>query len=241
MLSRWLKPTVSDLTGRAVPGEFAPAAQEAGSGNVAGMTSREQPCYRTVFGVDVESSTMRNNSAKARMRDAVYTLVTEALVRAEIAADDHDPFLDTGDGLVVMLRSADRVPKTLLLRSVVPTLSRLVDEHNQHHPADHLRLRTVLHAGEMHFDTHAPFGETLDVAFRLLNSPVTKHALRGTTVSLVLAVSDDIYQSVVRHQYDGIDPLTFTAFVTKRNSTTWDTGWLQVPGQAGHSLLDRDS
>jgi hypothetical protein len=204
------------------------------------MISREQPCYRTIFGVDVESSTTRNNSAKARMRDAMYTLVTEAFVRNEITVDDHDPFLDSGDGVVAMLRPADHVPKTLLLQSVVPMLGRLIEEHNSRRPADHLRLRAVLHAGELHFDTRAAFGETLDVAFRLLDSPVTKRALRRTTAPLVLAVSDDIYQSVVRHQYDGIDPLTFTAFMTKRNSTTWDSGWLHVPGRTDHSLLDTD-
>lgn len=204
------------------------------------MISREQPCYRTIFGVDVESSTTRNNSAKARMRDAMYTLVTEAFVRNEITVDDHDPLLDSGDGVVAMLRPADHVPKTLLLQSVVPMLSRLIEEHNSRRPADRLRLRAVLHAGELHFDTRAPFGETLDVAFRLLDSPVTKRALRRTTAPLVLAVSDDIYQSVVRHQYDGIDPLTFTAFMTKRNSTTWDSGWLHVPGRTDHSLLDTD-
>lgn len=204
------------------------------------MTSREQPCYRTVFGVDVESSTTRNNSAKARMRDAMYGIVTEAFVRNGIGEDDHDPLLDSGDGLVALLRPVDRVPKTLLLRSVVPTLGRLLHEHNTHRPADRLRLRAVLHAGEVHYDTRAPFGETLDVAFRLLDSPVTKRALRRTTASLVLAMSDDIHHAVVRHHYDGIDPLTFTAFMTRRNATVWDSGWLHVPGQTGHTFLDGD-
>ncbi len=204
------------------------------------MISRGQPCYRTVFGVDVESSTTRNNSAKARMRDAMYALVTDAFARNDINADDHDPLLDSGDGLTALLQATDRVPKTLLLRGVVPALSQLIDEHNARGPADRLRLRAVLHAGEVHYDTRAPFGETLDVAFRLLDSPVTKRALRGTVAPLVLAVSDDIYRSVVRHHYDGIDPLTFTSFMTRRNPATWDSGWLHVPGQPGTTFLDGD-
>jgi hypothetical protein len=201
------------------------------------MISREQPCYRTVFGVDVESSTTRDNSEKARMRTAMYDLVTEAFVRNGITADDHDPFLDNGDCVVALLRPADRVPKTLLLRSVVQLLSRLLDEHNRRRPADRLRFRAVLHAGEVHYDLRAPFGETMDIAFRLLDSPVTKRALRRTSAPLVLAVSDDIYRSVVRHRYDGIDPMTFTAFMTRRNSTVWDSGWLHVPEQAGISCI----
>lgn len=202
------------------------------------MLSSEQPCYRNVFGVDVEGSTTRDNSAKARMRDAMYGIVTEAFVHNGIAEDDHDPFIDSGDGFVTLLHPADRIPKTLLLRGVVPTLSRLIDEHNAFHPADRIRFRAVLHAGEMHHDARGHFGETLDVAFRLLDSPVAKRALRRTTASLVLAVSDDIYQAVVRHRYDGIDPLTFTAFMTKRNATTWDSGWLHVPGQPGAAFVD---
>jgi hypothetical protein len=204
------------------------------------MISKEQPRYRTVFGVDVESSTKRNNSAKARMRDAMYDLVTEAFARSDITSDDHDPFLDRGDGIYALLRPIDRVPKTLLLQSVVPTLSRLMDDHNARHPADRLRLRAVLHAGEVHYDTRAAFGETLDIASRLLDSPVTKRALRSMTAPLVLAVSEDIYQSIVRHNYDGIDPLNFTTFMTKRNSTTWDSGWLYVPGQVRHAFIDGD-
>jgi hypothetical protein len=204
------------------------------------MISKEQPCYRTVFGVDVESSTKRNNCAKARMRDAMYDLVTEAFARSDITSDDHDPFLDRGDGFFALLPPIDRVPKTLLLQAVVPTLSRLIDDHNARHPADRLRFRAVLHAGEVHYDTRAPFGETLDIASRLLDSPVAKRALRSMTAPLVLAVSDDIYQSIVRHSYDGIDPLNFTTFMTKRNSATWDSGWLYVPNQVRHAFIDGD-
>lgn len=201
------------------------------------MISRQRPCYRTIFGVDVENSTTRNNSAKARMRDAMYALVMEAFDRNEITGDDGDPFVDRGDGFLALLRPTDQVPKTLLLGSVVPTLGQLLEEHNTRRPADQLRLRAVLHAGEVHYDTRAPFGEAIDIACRLLDSPVAKRALRRTTAPLVLAVSDDIYQSVVRHQYDHIDPLNFTAFMTKRNATRWDSGWLHVPGQPGQAFL----
>lgn len=203
------------------------------------MISRE-PRYRTVFGVDVESSTTRHNSAKARMRDAMYTLVGEAFAHNDITEDDHDPFIDRGDGVVALIHPADRLPKTLLLRSVIPELSSLIDEHNRRRPADRLRFRAVLHAGEVHHDRHANYGEALDVACRLLDSPVTRRALRRTDAPVVLAVSDDIYQSVVRHQYDGIDPLTFSAFSTRRNPDTWDEGWLHVPGDTIHSYFHAD-
>jgi FAD/FMN-containing dehydrogenase len=203
-------------------------AREGGNGTVAGMITARQPCYRTIFAVDVESSTTRDNNAKARMRDAMYGLVTEALALNEITNVDHDPFIDSGDGLVALLRPADRMPGTPLLQSVVPVLAELLTAHNTCQPADQLRLRAVLHAGEVRRDSRGPFGEALDVAFRLLNSPATKRVLRRTAGPLVLAVSDSVFD-VVRH--DGIEPMAFTSFMARRNSTVWDRGWLHVPGQ----------
>lgn len=196
------------------------------------MITAREACYRNIFAVDVEGSTTRNNRAKARMRDAMYGIVTESFTRSSVTEAHRDPFIDCGDGLLTLLPPSDEVPKTLLLQSVVPTLGRLIAAHNARQPADRLRLRAVLHADEVHYDSRGPFGEALDVAFRLLNSPHAKLVLRRTAAPLVLAVSGDVYQSVVRHQYDGIDPQAFTRFVAERNATTWDEGWLNVPGQA---------
>jgi len=49
------------------------------------------------------------------------------------------------------------------------------------------------------------FGEALDIAFRLLDSPRAKKALRMTIDPLALVISGDIYRSVVRQGYQGID------------------------------------
>lgn len=195
------------------------------------MTTTRQPCYRNILAIDVQSSTTRNNGAKARMRDAMYGLLTESLALNDITDDDRDPFIDSGDGLVALLHAVDRVPKTLLLRSVVPMLSDLLAAHNAVHPHDGLRLRVVQNAGEVHHDGRGAYGEALDVTFRLLNAPAMKRALRRTAAPLVLAVSDTVFDSVVRHEYDGIEPLAFTSFRARRNSAVWDRGWLQAPDQ----------
>jgi hypothetical protein len=195
------------------------------------MITTRQPCYRNILAIDVESSTMRNNGAKARMRDAMYGLFTESLALNDITDDDRDPFIDSGDGLVALLHPVDRVPKTLLLRSVVPMLGDLLTAHNAVHPDDGLRLRVVQNAGEVHHDSRGAFSEALDVTFRMLNAPAMKRALRRTAAPLVLAVSDTVFDSVVRHEYDGIEPLAFTSFRARRNSAAWDRGWLQAPDQ----------
>ncbi len=125
---------------------------------MAGMISGE-PWYRTVFAVDAR-----------------------ALARGGITEGDCDPLIDRGDGVAALIRPADRVPKTVLLRSVVPGLSGLTDEHNRRHPEDRLRSGRSCTRGEVHHDPHSTYG-----------------------------------------------PLTYTAFSTRRNPSTWDEGWLHVP------------
>lgn len=203
---------------------------------------KNQPCYRSILAIDVEDSATRNNNAKVHMREAMYELVIEAFALSGLSEHDHDPFVDRGDGILSLIHPADHVPKTLLLRSVVPALSQLITLHNLYYPTDGFRLRAVLHAGEVHYDSRAPFGESLDLAFRLLDAPEVKTALRRSTRPLILAVSTDIYESVVRHRYDGIDPVSFSPFVTERRANIRDHGWIHVPSQTPgppfHSGLD---
>ncbi|HUK68416.1 MAG TPA: hypothetical protein VLW50_06645 [Streptosporangiaceae bacterium] len=67
------------------------------------------------------------------------------------------------------------MPKTLLLHPLLPVLTHLLIDYIASLPAAHrngcrLRLRAVIHCGEVHRDGNGPFGETLDVACRLLDS-----------------------------------------------------------------------
>jgi hypothetical protein len=60
----------------------------------------------------------------------------------------------------------------------------------------------VVHAGEVHDDGRGFYGDDLDVAFRLLDSPAVKRALREASASpLVLVVSEEIFTGIVRHGY----------------------------------------
>jgi len=163
------------------------------------------PVHRAILAVDVERSTARNNAAKAALRAALYELVEDALGAGGIAEAYRDPLIDRGDGVLVLVRPVDEAPKTLLLNPVIPVLTRLLATHNAACPEQELRLRAVVHAGEVHYDSRGCFGESLDVAFRLLDAPEVKRALSRTAAPLVLVTSDDVYRSIVRQGYDGID------------------------------------
>lgn len=182
--------------------------------------------YRIILAVDIEGSTRQVNSAKALLRHAMYELVEQALRRAGITEARHDPVVDRGDSLLVLIHPADEVPKSLLLDTVVPTLTELLGEYDSNHPDRGFRLRIVVHAGDVHWDGKGWFGESLDVAFRLLDATGVKKGLTQTTAPTVLVISDDIYRSVVCHGYEGIDPPSFQPISRIRVMGRTHRGWL---------------
>jgi len=179
--------------------------------------------------VDIEGSTNRPNPIKARLRDAMYELLERALRAGGLTDRDHDPLVDRGDGVLALIHPIDQAPKTLLLNTVVPNLAALLTQHNNYHLHLRFRLRTVVHAGEIHYDDRGCFGEALDVAIRLLDAPEVKQSLCLTTTPLVLVVSDDIYRSVVRHNYDGIDGQAFEPLVRLQIGDWQYRGWIHIP------------
>lgn len=190
-----------------------------------------RPRYRAILAVDIEGSTARTDPVKAELRLVLYRLLEEAFARTGIAERHRDPYVDRGDGVLVLIRPLDEVPKTLLLHPLVPILSSLLSEYNAGRLLSQgcdrrIRIRVVVHAGEVHNDGHGNFGEALDVAFRLLDSPEAKGALRRTAAPLVLVVSDDIYHSIVRHGYAGIRAESYAPLVRLRVTGRTHRGWI---------------
>ena len=195
------------------------------------------PVHRSILAVDIEGSTRRTNPVREELREEVYRLVVEALYVAGIGSQHYDPFTDRGDGLLVLLRPADDLPKPLLLSRLVPILASLLIAHNSGISlADQprvLRMRMVIHAGEVHYDEKGPFGEDLDVAFRLLDAPRFKTHLKNATVPLALVASDYIYQTIIRHGYDGILEEEFLPLVTVNVGFQRRKGWVHLPHASG--------
>jgi hypothetical protein len=198
---------------------------------------RSLPVHRSILAVDIEGSTRRTNPVKEELREEVYRLVVEALYVAGIGSEHYDPFTDRGDGILVLLRPADELPKPLLLSRLIPILASLLLAHNSDiSPADQprvLRLRAVIHAGEVHYDEKGPFGEDLDVALRLLEAPRFKTHLKNATVPLALVASDYIYQTIIRHGYEGIVEDEFLPLVTVNVGFQRRRGWVQLPYAGG--------
>ena len=194
------------------------------------------PSYRTIVALDIECSTSRPNPIKGELRNKTYELFEAALDKAGIDSCHHDPFIDRGDGILALIHPVDQAPKALLLNRAVPLLNQFLTDYNASLPQHsqlqrQLRFRVVMHAGEVHYDANGCFGEALDVAFRLLDAARVKRALREMAGPLILVVSEDIYSSVVRHGYDGIDHETFHQLVRVRVAGRLYPGWIHLPGQ----------
>ena len=193
------------------------------------------PCYRAIVALDIERSTSRPDPIKGELRSKTYELFEAALRKAGIDSCHHDRFVDRGDGILALIHPVDQAPKALLLNRAVPVLSRLLTDYNASLPQHsqqqrQLRVRVVMHAGEVHYDANGCFGEALDVAFRLLDASRVKRALREMAEPLILVVSEAIYSSVVRHGYDGIDHEAFHQMVRVQVAGRRHPGWIHLPG-----------
>lgn len=191
------------------------------------------PVTRNILAVDIEGSSQRTNPVKGELRDEVYRIVDDAF--GEVGVDDQhcDPIIDRGDGLLVLLRPTDDFPKPFLLSRLMPALARLLVTRNSGiSPAEKpriMRLRAVVHTGDVHYDGNGPFGEDLDVAFRLLDAPRFKAYLRTAPEPLAVVASDTIYQSIIRHGYDGLDGKKFNQLVNVTVGFRRRKGWVQLP------------
>ena len=133
--------------------------------------------------------------------------------------------------MLLLFRPHDDVPKTLLLGRLIPRSSPPCSSSTTRRSPSRrlrLRLRAVFHAGEIHDDGWGFYGEDLDVAFRLLDSPSVKKALKEEPASpLVLVVSEEIHSGIVRHGY--VDAGPFVRSVNVRVAKRRRRGWVHIP------------
>jgi len=213
---------------------------------LAAVTSLESrrsdgPVYRSILAVDLEGSTRRTNLVKGELRRVMYDLLGHSLESVAITGNRLERLVDRGDGVLALIRPHDDVPKTVLLDRLTPLLAGQLAEHNARaaQPAFRIRLRMVVHAGEVHDDGRGFYGRAIDVAIRLLDSPAAKKTLRLSTSPLVLVVSDEIHAGIVCEGYVPAD--TYRPLVRVRVGSRWERGWVHIPVPAASLDIPRQS
>jgi len=191
------------------------------------------PRRRVIVALDIEDSTTRPDPAKGELRTMIYELFDAALRSAGITAQRRDRFADRGDGLLALIDPADQA---LLLSFALPALSRLLAGYNASLPDPagrdrRLRVRVVVHCGNVHDDDNGCFGEALDIAFRLLDAPSVKEALKMAHGAVLLVVSSDIHD-LTSSCFSDVAGYAASRPVTVRVAGHDHQGWIHVPAGA---------
>jgi hypothetical protein len=143
---------------------------------------------------------------------------------------------DLGDGLRFVVPGLITPPS--LLDPFIPNLDTALAQHRERSSAEaRLRLRVAVHHGLVHSDGGVAAGEPLRIAARLLDAePVRRAATLAPEANLVLVVSRELYESVVRHGY-GLSPDLYQP-VAVREKETVGVAWLYVPRYTPGLALD---
>ncbi len=198
---------------------------------------RGEPIYRGILGIDIEGFNRPEwtDPTRARLRARLHRLVDRAIAVAEIALSS-TVRTDTGDGLWLLVSS--EVSTARLLHPLVSRLASGLAGDNQQVPAaERLRLRVAVHAGEVLHDPYGHTGASFNHAARLLDAEATRAVLAASpTADVVLVVSDTVYEGVVRHGYEGIDPAGWQPIRIHAKETT-TRAWVHLPGLAAQPPL----
>jgi tetratricopeptide (TPR) repeat protein len=184
--------------------------------------------HRAILVVDVESfgDPARTNADQLAVRDAMYKALRQSFAKARISWADC-AVEDRGDGVLVLV--SPEVPKSRLVTRLPVRLADILGRHNAACPApERIRLRMALHAGEVHRDAHGFAGTSVNRAFRLIEAPPSRTALRTSAGEVALIVSDWFYDEVVRH-HPAAGPSCFRQVRVVMKETEM-TAWVRVLG-----------
>jgi hypothetical protein len=195
-----------------------------------GKTTGRHPRLCTIVQMDVAGSARRDGRSLEQMRNDLFDLVESVALRGEINLET-PPYEDTGDGLRLLL-PAD-IPPTRAIEVFAGGLAAGLHEHRRKvDAAARIRLRVAFHIGLVTRHRGSWTGSSLVVAARLVNSKPLRAALRvDDKVNLAAAVSDPMYQLVVRDRFGHI-PVTCYRKIRVRVKEYDDRAWLLVPRSA---------
>ncbi|MFG2042506.1 hypothetical protein [Dactylosporangium sp. NPDC048998] len=179
-----------------------------------------EPQHHSIVTVDMEGfgSPTRTDPIRAGLRRDLDSLIRMAIKRMA-----HSEALsaegDTGDGKWLLFRSD--LPKTSILQDFMPALETGVRHHNRAaNSAAALRLRIGVHHGEVTVDAQGHSGEQLNHAFRIIDNDVIRDALKATKRDVVVVVSDDFYDKIIRPGYGSLEPESFAPVKIAVKETT---------------------
>ncbi|HWO67935.1 MAG TPA: hypothetical protein VNO31_48655, partial [Umezawaea sp.] len=181
-----------------------------------------EPISRAILVVDIEKSSDRDDPWKVVQRDVMYRVLLAALDVAGLTAEKLR-IEDRGDGALVVVDS-EVLP---LLHPVVDEVVERLRRYNASvGPLEWMRLRLGIHFGLVARDAYGWVGEAVTTAFRIVNGAGVKAALLAAPrAQSIVAVSDAVHGSVVRHGFRDLRPESYRDILDDGRKV-----WIRVPG-----------
>ncbi|MFG2090374.1 MULTISPECIES: hypothetical protein [unclassified Spirillospora] len=169
----------------------------------------------------------RTDRVRVHVRDVLYESLGTAF-RENGIAFDACYWEDRGDG--VMIAVPPEYDLTALLTTVTDRLRAEIRHHNAvSGDSAKMQLRVAVHMGMARSDGRGLVGTAVNDAFRILDAPALKDALRVSGTAVGVIVSDRVYDDVVRHGWDLLDPGDYRPVEVQVKELT-TRSWMNVPG-----------
>ena len=182
---------------------------------------------RSIVVVDVAGFTRPDRTLihQDAVHKGLYDVLRDAFAEARV---DWDACVveDRGDGAMILV--PPEVPNSRLADQLPSRLVAELRRHNAvHSPEAAIQLRVALHTGEVYQDDRGAVSQAVNVAFRILDAPQAKSALRSSTGVLALLASDAFYQDVIV-QDPAADPGSYRR-ISVPVSEGQVVAWLRLP------------
>ncbi len=184
--------------------------------------------HRTIMVVDVAGFTnpTRTLADQLAVQEGLYRVLHDAFTESGIPWDSCT-VEDRGDGAMILI--PPEVPKIWVADRFPSRVVAALRRYNAVHSAEaSVQLRIGLHSGEVHQNANGVVSQAVNFAFRILDAPAAKLALRQSTAVVAVIASDTFYQDVIR-QDPAADPGAYRqiSVVVKNLSTE---AWLRLTG-----------
>jgi hypothetical protein len=205
---------------------------------------KARSAYRTILIVDIEKygASYRDDPIRLWLHTDLRELLTAALGESGIERAQYT-IDSTGDGWLVTIDPVVGKPRIL-----VPVVDRLaaglLERNGQTDAAGSLRVRLVLHAGDLLVVDDYVVGGQLVFAFRLLDADELRLLLERASGPLVVCVSNPVYQHVIAQRHEELDPSAYEP-VWLHCKDVRGLGWIRAPDEPGLAaragILARDT
>jgi hypothetical protein len=189
-----------------------------------GDSMSEMPSSRSLFAVDVEKYTHRQDRWLPKVREVILRTVPTAFAKVGVDWEEDLVHLDdTGDGLIATM--ADVGPHRLV--DAAYWLDRQLRLHNRDAAGLRLRMRVAVHVGPIHVADGS--GAAKNELCRLLDDDDLRAAMKATRGNVALIVSDVVYRTAVAGGYtEEVEPDWFRR-VESQVKDTLQVAWVTAP------------